>query len=108
MSPIDWSQLVTPEAKAQQAAIAARQAWKSQRADAVSAITVTTSTGNRFDGDETSQGRMARSIAAMEPGETITWVLADNTPVDIGRDELREALRLAGAEQARLWVPPTE
>ncbi|OVZ20494.1 hypothetical protein CDO45_02100 [Pseudomonas aeruginosa] len=81
-----------------------RARFKRQRADAVAAITVTTARGWTFDGDEQSQTRMARSIASMEDGETITWVLADNSPADVTREELREALRLAGASQAALWV----
>lgn len=83
---------------------AARNGWKGQRAAAVAAIKVTTSAGNTFDGDETSQTRMARSISVMGEGETILWVLADNNPVQVTKDQLSEALRLAGAEQARLWV----
>ncbi|HBO1296531.1 TPA: hypothetical protein L4E95_001361 [Pseudomonas aeruginosa] len=82
----------------------ARDRFKRQRADAVAAITVTTASGQIFDGDEQSQTRMARSIAAMENGEKITWILADNSPAEVTREELREALRLAGASQAALWV----
>lgn len=41
-------------------------------------------------------------------GATVTWVLADNTPVAVTAAELSEALNLAGAEQARLWVASHE
>lgn len=61
-----------------------------------------------FDGDETSQTRMARSIVAMTDTETVLWVLADNTPVQVTKAELTEALRLAGEEQTRLWMMPSE
>ena len=101
---IDWSQVVTPEAKAEQAVKAAREAWKTQRAAVVAAITVTTAAGNTFDGDETSQTRMARAITALPAGGTIPWVLADNSAIEASADELREALALSGAEQSRLWV----
>lgn len=84
-------------------AAAARNRWKDQRAAAVAAITVEVA-GMVFQGDETSQTRMARSISVMGEGETILWVLADNTQVQVTKDQLVEALRLAGAEQARLWV----
>jgi hypothetical protein len=101
---IDWSQVITPEYKAEQVIKATREAWKSERSAAVQAITVTTATGNTFDGDEISQGRMARAILALPDGQTVRWVLHDNTVIDATGLELREALALAGAEQARLWV----
>ena len=84
-----------------------REEWKSNRADLVSKILVTTSVGNTFDGDEISQGRMARAILSLQVPEappTTPWVLADNTVVQAGISELSEALLLAGAEQARLWI----
>ena len=108
---IDYSQLITAEAKAQQAAQAARESWKAQRAAAVAAIKVTTTSGRTFDGDETSQARMARAILGLQEageGATVTWVLADNTAIEATAAELAEALKLAGAEQARLWVADHE
>lgn len=89
------------------AAAADRGAWKDQRAAAVAAIKVTTSSGNTFDGDETSQTRMARKIAALQaagPGATADWVLADNSVATLGAQELQEALALASAEQDRIWL----
>lgn len=86
------------------ALLAPRQAFKAQRAEAVQNITVTTAAGNTFDGDEISQGRMARAILALPEGQTVPWVLHDNTVIEAAAAELREALSLAGAEQARLWV----
>ncbi|MCQ4257482.1 DUF4376 domain-containing protein [Stutzerimonas stutzeri] len=108
---IDFSQVITAEHKAQQAAVAARESWKGKRAAAVERIKVTTTSGREFDGDEASQGRMARAILGLQEageGETVTWVLADNTPVAVTAAELGEALKLAGAEQARLWVADHE
>jgi hypothetical protein len=81
-----------------------RDRFKVERASSVASITVTTAAGNTFDGDEISQGRMARAILALPDGKTVRWVLHDNTEIDATSVELREALALAGAEQARLWV----
>lgn len=108
---IDYSQLITPEKKAEDAAKAAREVWKTRRAEAVRAIKVTTASGRTFDGDETSQARMARAILGLQPageGATVTWVLANNERVTVTAAELSEALNLAGAEQARLWVADHE
>jgi septal ring factor EnvC (AmiA/AmiB activator) len=83
-----------------------RAAAKARRAEAVESIVVTTSAGHVFDGDETSQGRMARAIIALQATGTpsVRWVLADNTAIDAPVAELVEALALAGAAQAKLWV----
>lgn len=108
---IDFSQLITADDKANKAAQAAREAWKARRAEAVRNIKVTTASGRVFDGDETSQARMARGILGLQAegdGATVTWVLANNEAVTVTADELAEALKLAGAEQARLWVAADE
>lgn len=83
-----------------------REQAKAERAKAVENIRVTTAAGNTFDGDEVSQGRMARAIIALSAGAapTVTWVLADNTVIQATAAELTEALALAGAAQAALWV----
>ena len=85
---------------------------KAERADAVSRITVTVD-GMVFDGDETSQERMARTItAAVATGEdmsaTTTWVLADNTVAQVSMQQLAQALRAAGEAQTELWTMPYE
>ena len=82
---------------------AAREIWKDQRAAAVEAIKVEVD-GMVFQGDETSQTRMSRSLSVMNDTETIRWVLEDNTHAQVTKAQLVEALRLAGLEQARLWV----
>jgi hypothetical protein len=83
---------------------------KVQRQAAVDALKVTTAAGNEFDGDEVSQGRMARAILALQATQTpkVKWVLANNTPVEITVGELTEALALAGAAQAAIWSAPYE
>ena len=87
-------------------------AAKAERADAVSKITVTVD-DMTFDGDETSQERMARTItAAVATGEdmtaTTTWVLADNTVAQVSIQQLAQALRAAGEAQTELWTMPYE
>jgi len=77
---------------------------KIDRNEAVARIKVTV--GNLvFDGDEASQGRMARAILGMQiaAATEIEWTLADNTHATVTLAQLSQALVLAGAEQARLW-----
>jgi len=83
-----------------------RDELKAERELAVAAITVTTQAGNTFDGDETSQTRMARAIIALQATGTPStiWVLADNTAIQATAAELTEALVLAGQAQAAIWV----
>lgn len=85
-----------------------REEAKALRATAVENIKVTTAAGNTFDGDEASQARMSRAILVLSTGAaaSVPWVLADNTVIQADIAELTEALALAGAEQARLWVLP--
>ena len=78
---------------------------KSERADYVSKIIVEVD-DMLFDGDETSQDRMARSIIALNDGETVQWVLADNTIAQVTKEQLREALRKAGTAQTSIWSDP--
>ena len=86
---------------------------KAERAEAVSKIIVEVD-GMKFDGDETAQTRMGRTIsAAMALGvdlntEKRTWVLADNTIAEPTVAQLAQALKLAGDEQTRLWTVPYE
>jgi len=85
-----------------------REQAKAARTAAVAAITVTTQAGNTFDGDEVSQGRIARAIIALQATGTpaVNWVLADNSVIQATAAELSEALALAGAAQAAIWVLP--
>ena len=88
------------------AVIEAREQAKADRQTAVDSILVTTAAGNTFDGDEISQTRMARAIIALQTTGTpaVTWVLADNSVIQATAVELSEALALAGAKQAEIWV----
>lgn len=84
-----------------------REQLKKARQVAVDAITVTVN-GKVFDGDEISQGRMARALRVAEiTGQaSCTWVLHDNAAVTVTRDELAQALALAMEAQGELWVIP--
>lgn len=86
--------------------IQAREAAKQTRQEAVEALTVTTQAGNTFDGNEDAQNRMSRALAAMDDTDELPWVLHNNTVVLVGKTEMREALRLAGAAMATIWVAP--
>lgn len=87
-------------------ALRLREAAKAQRTAQVEQIKVTTQAGNVFDGDEVSQGRMARAIIALQATGTPTtlWVLADNSVIQATAVELTEAMVLAGMAQAAIWV----
>ena len=78
---------------------------KAERAEYVSKIVVTVD-DLPFDGDETSQDRMARSCVALNDGETVQWVLADNSIAQVTKEQLRQALRLAGEAQTAIWADP--
>lgn len=84
---------------------------KKERAEAVSKIIVEVD-GMKFDGDETAQTRMGRTIAAAAAlgvdinTYTQTWVLADNTVATPTIKQLAQALKLAGEEQTKLWIVP--
>ena len=86
----------------------ARDAAKLRRQTEVDIIVVTTTAGNTFDGDENSQTRMTRAILALQAtgGQSIPWVLADNSVIQASVPELIEALSLAGAAQSAIWHIP--
>ena len=83
----------------------AREQFKQEREKAVASIVVEVD-GILFDGDEVAQTRMARAALVMNDEETTTWVQANNIPTEVTKAQLVEAIRLAGAEQTRLWVMP--
>lgn len=106
--PVDATHIIDGEAVVQLSApteFELREIAKENRAKAVASIIVTTASGKAFDGDESSQTRMARAIIGMEAiGRVlITWTLADNSIVDVSAAELTEALVLAGERQSQLW-----
>lgn len=82
-----------------------REQLKQTRQAVVDAITVTVN-GKVFDGDEISQGRMARALKVADiTGQTsCTWVLHDNTAAQVTREDLAQALSLAMQAQGTIWV----
>lgn len=80
-------------------------AAKKARDAAVAKIKVTVN-GKTFDGDETSQSRLARAIAAAETQgiDLQQWKLADNTWAEVTTVELRQALAMASQTQGELWA----
>lgn len=70
---------------------------KQAKSLALSTLTVTTSNGNTFDGNETARNNMMSAILSADlVGSTEDeWKLADNTTKVITLDELKEALALA-------------
>lgn len=83
---------------------------KKQRQAIVDAITVTTSTGKVFDGDEDAQSRMSRAIQAAQIASipSTTWVLANNIPTVVTLAELQEALVLSMQAMGAVWATPYE
>lgn len=59
-----------------------------------------------FDGDETSQQRMALRAQRMRANgqETIRWILADNTEANVTAEQLEQAVDLALQAQSKLWL----
>lgn len=102
-----------PEPTAEEKAARALAKAKQERADAVSKITVKVD-GMTFDGDETAQTRMGRTIAAaVALGVDLqntkhVWILADNTVAQPTIAQLAQALKLAGEAQTKLWPNPYE
>lgn len=98
--------LVRPEKTEEEILAEKLEHAKSIRASYVSKIVVEVD-GMKFDGDETSQDRMARSVVALnDDSETVQWVLADNTIAQVTRIQLKQALRLAGEAQTAIWANP--
>lgn len=83
---------------------------KRQRQAIVDAITVTTSTGKIFDGNEDAQSRMSRAIQAAQIASipSTTWVLANNVPTVVTLTELQEALVLSMQAMGAVWAMPYE
>ena len=77
---------------------------KQEKHYAIDNVIVTTTAGNKFNGEDKSQGRMTSAILAAEVlGKTEErWKMADGTIKLIGIDELKEALALSILEVGRL------
>lgn len=101
-----WEVVDLQDDEKAQMLVVSKEAHKRERERSVSEIVVQTAAGNIFQGDEISQTRMTRVITVLSTGfaNTVPWILANNTVIQADIAELTEALALAGAEQARLWV----
>ena len=83
--------------------------FKGQRANSVSEITVTVTledaTTHIFQGDETSQNRLARSGWGMDKLgiTTIDWKTFDNQIVQLTVTDIANILLKAGQAQSALW-----
>ena len=82
---------------------------KYERAKQVAAIKVEVD-GMTFDGDETSQSRMARAleVANITGMQSTVWVLADNTVAQVTVAQMQQALSKAMLEMGELWTVPYE
>lgn len=82
---------------------------KHERAKQVAAIKVDVD-GMIFDGDETSQSRMARAleVASITGMQSTVWVLADNTVAEVTVAQMQQALSKAMLEMGELWTVPYE
>ena len=82
---------------------------KHERAKQVAAIKVEVD-GMTFDGDETSQSRMARAleVASITGMESTVWVLADNTVAEVTVAQMKQALSKAMLKMGELWTVPYE
>ena len=100
---IDWDGVVTVSEKSRQKLEQDYAAWKQERAALVGAITVQVG-DHLYQGDELSQSRMARFVAAStSDSDEVEWTMSDNTVANVTVSNLREALRLAVVRQTEIW-----
>ena len=100
---IDWGEVVTVSEKSRQKFEQDYAIWKQERAALVGAITVQVG-DHLYQGDELSQSRMARFVAAStSDSDEVEWTMSDNTVANVTVSNLREALRLAGVRQTEIW-----
>ena len=94
----------TAEDKEAELEAQAKAELKAAKTYTLNSITVTTTNGNTFDGNETARGNMTSAILSAEIiGKTEdTWKLADNTSAVITITELKEALALSIQEVGRI------
>ena len=94
----------TAEDKEAELEAQAKAELKATKTYTLNSITVTTTNGNTFDGNETARGNMTSAILSAEViGKTEdTWKLADNTSAVITIAELKEALALSIQEVGRI------
>ena len=85
-----------PEFAANELAARGRLVAAAARASDIAAIKVIAVQGKEFNGNEAEQARLAVAITLLDPGESIDWVLANETVVSLTREELKEVLVAVG------------
>lgn len=76
--------------------------WKAERQSKVDNIEVELN-GIIYQGDETSQTRIARAVSVMEDTDTTMWVAKDNSINELSKADLKYILREAGIKQTLIW-----
>lgn len=91
-----FSETIPEPSQYQIEALAAAEA-KRDKLLALNSISVTTSSGKVFDGNETARNNMMSAIISAEYiGQTTAeWKLADNSKAIVSVDEVKEALALS-------------
>lgn len=84
-------------------------AEKGQKLEQVGKIIVSIDIGGtevEFDGDETSQNRLARAYLVLTGKnlENTPWKTYNNAWVTLSKDDILEILYKAGAKQTELWA----
>lgn len=93
----------TPEESAEKQYQEELTSWKQQRQVAVDNIEVTYN-NVVYQGDEVSQTRMSRAIAALpDDVTTIDWVAKDNSVRQLNKGDLQAILVDAGIQQSAIW-----
>ena len=77
--------------------------WKAERQSKVDNIEVELN-GVIYQGDETSQTRIARAVSVMEDTDTVIWVAKDNSENELSKADLKYILREAGTKQTLIWI----
>lgn len=80
-----------------------RAEFKYNREEAIRVLKVEVE-GLSYDANEPSRSRVADNIVALEPLETTSWVLADNTVATLSRETLVKVLRAIRTAQGSLWT----
>lgn len=106
---VTYTEEPDPEPTPEEVAAQELEEAKRLRAQQVASIKVEVD-GMTFDGDETSQSRMARAleVANITGMQSTVWVLADNTVAEVTVAQMQQALSKAMLEMGELWTVPYE
>ena len=106
---VTYTETPDPEPTPEEIAAQELEEAKRLRAQQVATIKVEVD-GMIFDGDETSQSRMARAleVASITGMQSTVWVLADNTVATVTVEQMQKALSQAMLQMGELWTIPYE